>query len=129
MVEISPAQKRLIEGGVLALATATNEGSVNVVAVACCKVVGPNLILSTDNYFNKTRLNLLENPRVAVAVWSKDEKEGYQFKGVAQYITSGKWKEIVDKDPDNEGLAHKAAVLIEVKEIWDLVNPKLLARV
>lgn len=112
----------------MALATSTAKGNVNVVAVACCKVVGPNLILSTDNYFNKTRSNLLENSKVAVAVWSQDEKEGYQFKGKAQYLTSGEWKDAVDRDPDNEGLAHKAAVLIEVKEIWNLVEPGLISK-
>lgn len=110
----------------MALATYGRSNGLNVVAIACCKVVGPDLILATDNYFNKTRKNLSENPRIALAVWSKDEKEGYQLKGEAQYLTSGKWKKAVDQDPDNEGLAHKAAVLIRVKEIWDLVDPKLL---
>lgn len=124
---IDKKQKALIEKRPIAFATYGKEG-INVVALACCKVVSINQILLTDNYMNKTRKNLLENPKVAIAVWSADEKEGYQFKGTAQYITSGEWKEKVDLDPDNEGLAHKAAVLVTVNEIWDLVVPHLIAK-
>lgn len=118
----------MIEGEVVALATSDLIGKPNVIAVCCCKVVGNNQILITDNFMNKTRKNLLENKRVAVAVWSREGEEGYQFKGQAQYFTSGKWKEIVDEDPDNKRLAHKAAVLVTVEEIWDLVNPKLISK-
>lgn len=77
---------------------------------------------------NKARKNLLENDRVAIAVWSDNQEEGYQFKGRAKYLTSGKWKKVVDEDPNNKGLAHKAAVSVIVDEIWDLANPKLLAK-
>ena len=127
MIEISARQKKLIESRVLALATATPEAKPNVIAVACCKVVAENKILVTDNFMNKTRKNLLVNPRVALAVWSEDGEEGYQFKGTARYLTRGKWKKMVDEDPNNRGLAHKAAVLITVEEIWDLAEPKLIA--
>lgn len=126
-VKITDAQKRLVENEVMALSTVNSEMSPNVVAVACCKVVGSNQILLTDNFMNKTRANLLANPSVALAVWSKDMKEGFQFKGTADYLKSGKWKETVDMDPDNKGLAHKAAVLVTVNEIWDLAEPKLVA--
>ena len=75
---------------------------------------------------NKTRQNLLKNDHVSLAVWSKDMKSGYQFKGIAKYLSTGKYKNMVDNDPDNKGLAHKGAVLFTVKEIWDLANPKLI---
>ncbi|HUW22343.1 MAG TPA: pyridoxamine 5'-phosphate oxidase family protein [Candidatus Bathyarchaeia archaeon] len=127
-VRITKRQKNLIEKGATALATSDLDNRPNVIVVACCKVVDRDKILITDNFMNKTRSNLLKNNRVAIAVWSKDWKEGYQFKGKVQYFTSGKWKRIVDEDPDNKELAHKAAVLVKVDEIWDLAEPKLIIK-
>lgn len=127
-MEISKGQKKLIEKEVLALATSDLKDKPNVVAVACCRVVGKSKILITDNFMSKTRKNLLKNNKVAIAVWSRDGEEGYQFKGRAQYLTSGKWKKVVDNDPNNKGLSHKAAILVTVNEIWDLANTKLLAK-
>lgn len=120
-MEISKGQKKLIEKEVLALASSDLKDKPNVVAVACCRVVGKSKILITDNFMSKTRKNLLKNNKVAIAVWSRDGEEGYQFKDRA-------WKKIVDKDPNNKDLAHKAAVLVTVNEIWDLANTKLLAK-
>ena len=128
MIKISNAQKKLIEKQVLALASSDLNNKPNVVAVACCKVVAKDKILVTDNFMNKTRKNLLVNKNVALAVWSKDGEEGYQFKGKAEYLTSGKWKKMVDEDPDNKGLAHKGAVLVTIGEIWDLAEPKLIGK-
>jgi len=127
-IKINKKQKKLIEKGVLALATLGPKNRPNVVAVACCKVVEEDKILITDNFMNKTRNNLLRNNKVAIAVWSNDWEEGYQFKGKAKYLTSGKWKKMVDEDSDNKDLAHKAAVLVTIDEIWDLAEPKLIAK-
>jgi predicted pyridoxine 5'-phosphate oxidase superfamily flavin-nucleotide-binding protein len=129
MIRTTKKQKNLIEKQVLALATSDVTGKPNVIAVACCKVVAKDKILITDNFMNKTKKNLLVNNRVALAVWSNDWEEGYQFRGKAQYLTSGKWKKRVDEDPpNNKGLAHKAAVLVTVDEIWDLADPKLVGK-
>lgn len=128
MIKITTNQKKLIEKGALALATSDLSNRPNVVAVACCKVINKDKILITDNFMNKTKKNLLANSRVALAVWSDDWEEGYQFKGKAEYLVSGRWKKAVDENPNNKGLAHKAAVLATIDEIWDLADPKLLAK-
>jgi len=127
-IKISEYQKKLVERENLAFATCDLNNQPNVIVVACCKVAGDDQILITDNYMNKTRENLLVNNKVSIAVWNKNGEEGYQFKGKAQYLTNGKYKKMVDEDSNNKGLAHKAAVLVTVNEIWDLVNPKLLAK-
>jgi len=127
-IKITIEQKRLVEKQTVALATSDLDKRPNVIAVAFCKVVAPDKILITDNFMNKTRRNLLANDRVALAVWSNDWDEGYQFKGVGRYLTSGKWKKVVDVEPNNKDLAHKAAVLITVDEIWDLAKPRLIAQ-
>lgn len=128
MIKFTDRQKELIEKGILSLATCDLENRPNTVAVSYCRVVEGNKILITDNYMNKTRINLLMNNKVALAIWTSDQKEGYQFKGIAEYLISGKWKKAVNEDPNNKGEAHKAAVLVTVEEIWDLANPRLIAR-
>lgn len=104
----------------MAFGTSDLNGKPNVIAVASVKVVGVNKILITDNLFNKTKRNLLSNNKVSITVWSKDEKYGFQFKGTAEYLTAGKWKNIVDNMKENKDLAHKAAVLVTIEEIYDL---------
>lgn len=130
MVDITPEIKQRFETSVVALGTVNQNGIPNVVAVACCKVVSNNQVLVTDNFFNKTRVNLNINTHVSLSFWNPvdgDNNWGYQFKGIAQVFTSGQWKDMVDSDPNNTGLAHKAAILVTVNEIWDLATPKLIS--
>lgn len=123
MINISHKQRGILESKAVALATSDKDGNVNVIAVACVKVIGKDKLLITDNFMYKTRKNILENNHVAVAFWSNDEERGWQFKGVAKYLTTGKYKKMVDEMEENKGLAHKAAVLVTVEEIYDLANP------
>ncbi|MFA6249959.1 MAG: pyridoxamine 5'-phosphate oxidase family protein [Candidatus Shapirobacteria bacterium] len=118
--------KSLLESSILALATSSPDGHPNCVAIGCIKVVSPSQLLITDNFFNKTASNLASNPFVSLAFWSSDGETGYQIKGKASYFTSGPWKQAVDEDPNNKNLAHKAAVLVTVTEIWDLATPALI---
>ena len=98
----------------------------NVIAVAFCKVITDNQVLITDNFMKKTRENLESNKNISLSFW--DQNNAYQLKGSAEIFISGEFKEKVDSDPNNNGLAHKAAILITVNEIWDLSNPKLISK-
>ena len=122
MIEITDQQKDLIEKSTLSFCTVDAAGAPNVIAVACVKVVSRNQVLITDNYFEKTRANLMSNTSVAFAVWGEHETPAFQFKGTAEYFHSGSWKERVDQLFENEGLPHKGAVLVTVGEIWDLTG-------
>lgn len=128
MTQIPDNIKQLVESTVCALATVDENDIPNVIAISCAKTVSQDQILITDNFFNKTKINIFKNPHVSLAVWSKDEKEGFQLKGKAEYFTSGNWKKKVDKMKENEGLSHKGALLITIKEIWDLGKPKLICK-
>jgi hypothetical protein len=127
MIIISPEIKFLLEKSIVAFATVDLSNKPNVVAVAFCKVISDNQILITDNFMNKTRENLENNKNISLSFWDQDN--GYQLKGSAEVFTSGEFKEKVDSDPDNDGLAHKAAILVTINEIWDLSNPKLISKV
>jgi predicted pyridoxine 5'-phosphate oxidase superfamily flavin-nucleotide-binding protein len=131
MVKITPDIKELFEKAIIAFSTASKLGVPNTVAVACCKVVSENQVLITDNFFNKSRQNLLENDSVSLAFWNVEqslEGAGYQFKGTAEVFTNGIYKDMVDKMECNHGLAHKAGILVTISEIWDLATPSLICK-
>lgn len=131
MIQIPDNIKQLLEKSICAFSTVDSISRPNTVAVACCKLVSPNQVLITDNFFNKTRTNLSTNQQVSLSFWDPvdgSNNAGYQLKGFVEIFTNGPWKEAVDKDPDNAGLSHKAAILMTVSEIWDLANPGLISQ-
>lgn len=127
MVIITKDIKSVFEKSTIAFATVDQNYFPNTIAVADCKVVSDNQVLITDNFMNKTRQNLDINQKVSLSFWTSDENcQAFQFKGHASVFIDGDWKKNVDQDPANAGLAHKAAILVTVTEIWDLANPKLI---
>lgn len=117
--------KSLLESSTVAFATSTLDGQPNCVAVSDVRVLEEKIIIA-DNFFNKTRINLDQNPKISLAFWSPDKKQGYQIKGTAQIFTQGKYKDFLDSIPEHNGYAKKAAIVVAVAEIWDLANPKLI---
>jgi len=89
-----------------------------------CRLVDKNQILITDNFMNKTRKNILSNSKVSIVCGAGEE--WYQLKGTAKYCPKGKWRNIVKTMPENKGLSAKGAVLITIKEGYDLGNMKKL---
>lgn len=45
---------------------------------------------------------------------------GYKIIGTAEYFTEGKWKEFVEKMPENKGLLAKGAILVTVSKVIKL---------
>lgn len=74
--------------GVFILATSSKDGKPNTVPIGIVKVKDDTIVLA-DNFMNKTRKNLEENPLAAVTYWSNDAHYGYQIKGKARIETSG----------------------------------------
>ena len=128
MIEINQKIKDLLEKKVVAFSTVGSDFGPNVIAVSFPKVVDRNKILITDNLMNKTRENILKNKKVSIAVWNEDPEIGYQLKGEAEYITDGDWKNLVDNMDNNKDFVHKAAIVITVYEIWDLVTTGLICK-
>jgi uncharacterized protein len=69
------------------LATATRDGTPNVVVVAAVRLLDDESLLISDQYFLKTLANLNENGKVAVSWWG--DKGGFQIKGMAAVHTGG----------------------------------------
>jgi predicted pyridoxine 5'-phosphate oxidase superfamily flavin-nucleotide-binding protein len=75
-----------------------------------------------DNFLNKTRKNLEENPFATITFWNPETLEGYQVKGTVETKSTGDLyeqikSEIHAKRPD---LPVKAIVILKVEEIYNI---------
>ncbi|MBE6522097.1 MAG: pyridoxamine 5-phosphate oxidase [Thermoplasmata archaeon] len=75
--------------GIISFATASKDGTPNVVPVGMIFLGDDGNIWLVDNYLNKTLANLKENPKAAFFVWNRDFKESYQIKGTVIIENSG----------------------------------------
>ena len=103
------------------LATATTDGTPNVVPIGFAKPMDNKTILIVDNYMNKTHKNLENNPNASLVLRDASACP-YQFKGTVEIIEEGKYfDEAVDwaKSVMSQ-LAPKAAILLKVEEIYSI---------
>jgi uncharacterized protein len=110
-----------VEKDLVFLATSTNEGIPNVVPIGFARPIDEETILIADNYMNKTRKNLEENPNISLV--TKDAtKCPYQFKGKIEIFEAGKYFDIVTEWGQNAmtKLTPKAAILMKVSEIYSI---------
>ena len=75
------------EGPVI-LATVSADGVPNVIYATCVGTFGDDRIVIADNYFDKTRRNILGGCRGALLFMTKDGK-AYQVKGTLEYHRDG----------------------------------------
>jgi uncharacterized protein len=103
------------------LATATAEGTPNVVPIGFARPIDSETIMIVDNFMNKTHKNLENNPKASLVVRDASECP-YQFKGSVELVESGKYfDDAVDwaKSVMSQ-LAPKAAILLKVEEIYSI---------
>lgn len=119
-MEITQRQKELVETEAMAVASINQDGSPNLIAVGAARVVSKDTIVITDNFMHRTPENIKRDPRICLAVWTKDWEEGYKFIGKAEYQTSGKWVDFVKKMKENKGYSAKAAIVVTVTNVYKL---------
>ncbi|MBZ2165355.1 pyridoxamine 5'-phosphate oxidase family protein [Methanobacterium spitsbergense] len=110
-----------VEKDLVFLATSSKEGIPNVVPIGFARPIDDETILIADNYMNKTRKNLEENPNISLV--TKDAtKCPFQFKGKIEIVESGKYFDIVTEWGQNAmtKLTPKAAILMKVEEIYSI---------
>lgn len=79
MAKVTEEIRESLKGTKIAfLATASKDGTPNVVPIAVVKFLDDETLLISDQYFGKTLNNLKENPKIALTWWG--EKEGFQIK-------------------------------------------------
>jgi predicted pyridoxine 5'-phosphate oxidase superfamily flavin-nucleotide-binding protein len=115
--------KHLVEDNTGALASINEEGMPHNIAVGSSRVVSENQILVTDNFMEETIQNILKNKNVSLVFWNTDPEKkkdcrGCEFRGTAEYFTSGEWVEGIRERYKSQckNLPAKGAVLITVNE-------------
>jgi hypothetical protein len=74
--------------GPVVLATVDTAGIPNAIYASSVREFGDDTIVIADNYFKKTRANILAGSRGALVFLTK-ERKSYQLKGQIEYLTSG----------------------------------------
>ena len=110
-------EKAIDKQDVFPIATCSSEGVSNVVYVAYLKTMDDETLLIADNYFDKTRSNILSNPKMAFVVRDKD-KGSFQVKGSVERLTDGSIFEEMQKWVRDD-LPRAAAIVLHVEEVYN----------
>ena len=103
------------------IATASKDGTPNVVFIGSLKIVDDETLLITDNFFYKTAKNLEENPKISVLCYDSETKRSFQIKGSVKVHKGDKVHEelraqVHAVNPKNPV---KAAVVVKIEAIFD----------
>ncbi|GAB4316161.1 MAG: pyridoxamine 5'-phosphate oxidase family protein [Methanobacteriaceae archaeon] len=103
------------------LATSTKDGIPNVVPIGFSRPLDTKTVLIVDNYMNKTRENIENNPNASF-VLREASSCPYQFKGTVEIHETGEYfKEAVDwAQSVMSKLSPKAAIIFKVEEIYSV---------
>ncbi len=106
---------------VFPVATATKDGTPNVIPIAIVELVDDETLWITDNFMNKTLSNLRTNPKVAMYIWGPEIKGCFQIKGVASIRTSGpEYEEMKVKiNKKNPALPARSLVIVKITEVFE----------
>jgi predicted pyridoxine 5'-phosphate oxidase superfamily flavin-nucleotide-binding protein len=74
--------------GPIVLTTVDSEGIPNAIYATCVSKFSDDTLVVADNFFNKTRANILAGSTVSLLFITKEGKS-YQIKGTAVYHTEG----------------------------------------
>ena len=102
--------------GPIVLATVDGAGLPNAIYATCVSRFADDTLVVADNYFDKTRLNILRGGKGAILFITKDNK-AFQIKGRLEYHRSGAIYEDMKKWNPPEHPGH-AAVSLRVEEVY-----------
>lgn len=102
--------------GPFVFATTSRSGIPNVVYVSSVHIYDEHTIVVADNYFDKTRINILGGSRGALLFLTK-QRLSYQLKGRIEYHTSGPVFEAM-KLNNRSDLPGIAAAALHVEEAY-----------
>ena len=112
--------KKLLKESMWNLATCAN-GEPNVVPVAFKDVTPDGKLVVGDVFLDTTLKNLAANSgKIAISVYDAKTLEGYQIKGVAEYVTEGevvKTFKVMVEQMFNGGATAKGALIITPEKV------------
>ena len=112
--EVSRAWENM--NGPAVFTTISKDGTPNSIYVTCISKYDEGTILVADNYFDKTKKNILSGSP-GVILFITDKKKSYQIKGPIEYHTQGEIFEDMKKWNPKKHPGH-AAVAIRVEEAF-----------
>ena len=97
-------------------ATVNDSGAPNIIYVGCVRLYGDDTVIVADNYFDKTRANILAGSQGSLLFMSEKGK-AYQLKGPVEYHKEG---EVFDDMKSWNSTKHPghAAAAIKVEEVY-----------
>ena len=109
---------------IVVFSTASKDGIPNAVPIGAKKIIDDETILISNQYFDKTLKNIMENPRAGLTFWDIKTHEGYQVKGTITIETSGerfektaKWIEEMGK-AKKKPLKSKGSVILKITDVY-----------
>jgi len=103
------------------LTTVDATGVPNSVYVACAGIHGDDRVIVADNYFDKTRHNILKGSQHGCLLFIDTDKKAYQIKGRLEYHQDGPLFEAMKAINPPQHPGHAAAVLV-VESVWHGAN-------
>jgi hypothetical protein len=100
----------------IVLTTVHEQGVPNAIYATCVSKFNDNTFVVADNYFDKTRTNILAKSAGSLLFITKEGKS-YQLKGTFNYHTEGEIFEDMKKWNPTRHPGH-AAVALQVKEVY-----------
>jgi len=106
---------------VFPVATASKDGTPNVIPLGVVELVDDETIWITDNFMNKSLSNLRVNPKIAIYIWGPEIKGCFQIKGVTSIKNSGKeYEEMKEKiNKKNPALPARSLVIVKITEVFE----------
>lgn len=106
---------------VFPLATASRDGTPNVIPVGIAELVDDETVWFVDNFMNKTLSNFRTNPRVAFYLWGPEIKGCVQCKGVVSIRTSGTEYDAMKAKLNikNPALPARSLVIVKITEVFE----------
>jgi len=103
------------------VATASKDGTPNVVPVGVVELVSDDTIWIVDNFMHKSLENLTANPKIALYIWGPEIKGCFQIKGVAAVKTSGKDFDAMKAkiNVKNPALPARSLVIVKITEVFE----------
>lgn len=103
--------------GPVVLATVDSNAAPNIIYAKCVSIFGNNRIVIADNYFDKTKANILNGSTKGAVLFITEDSKAYQFKGKLEYHTEGEIFDDMKTWAPDKHPRHAAAALV-VEEIY-----------
>ncbi len=96
---------------IVVFTTVDKDGGANSIYATCVGMYDNKYIVVADNYFDKTRANILDGSKGVVLFITKDKK-AYQVKGTLEYHREGELFDFMKSWNPEQHPGHAAAVLV-----------------